>query len=100
MQIYRILIVTFQHTHHGRTDYSTRHLGDLGNIQANEMGEINFDLSDSLLKLHGSRSIIGKSYVVHADKDDNGLGGNTESEKTGNAGGRIACGTIKLVNEL
>jgi Cu-Zn family superoxide dismutase len=32
--------------------------------------------------------------VVHAGTDDLGRGGNEESKKTGNAGGRLACGKL------
>jgi len=32
--------------------------------------------------------------VIHADKDDLGLGDNAESLITGNAGKRIACAVI------
>lgn len=35
--------------------------------------------------------------MVHADADDLGKGGHDLSLTTGNAGGRIACGEIKIV---
>ena len=51
---------------------------------------------DTKIKLSGKNSIVGRSVVIHADRDDLGLGGNAESLKTGNAGSRIACGVIGL----
>ena len=44
--------------------------------------------------LYGEHSVIGRSCVTHAGVDDLGQGGNEESLKTGNAGGRVACGVI------
>lgn len=37
---------------------------------------------------------IGRGFIVHADEDYSGEGGNEESIKTGNAGKHIACAII------
>lgn len=49
---------------------------------------------DSNISLFGPYSIIGRSLVVHAGTDDFGKGGHADSLKTGNAGGRAACGVM------
>lgn len=68
--------------------------GDLGNFRADEQGSIFVSFSDPLAGLYGDHAIYGKSFVVHAKEDDLGRGDSAESKKTGNAGGRLACGTI------
>ena len=47
--------------------------------------------------MSGERSIIGRAIVVHEGIDDLGLGGNEGSKTTGNAGGRVGCGVIGIV---
>ena len=54
---------------------------------------------DDEAALSGANSIIGRSMVCHAGTDDLGEGEGekaAESKKTGNAGARLACGTIGM----
>ncbi|QKX64455.1 uncharacterized protein TRUGW13939_11629, partial [Talaromyces rugulosus] len=85
----------FSRSHGAPTD-EDRHVGDLGNFQTDSMGDSTGSLEDRLVKLVGPESVIGRMTVVHAGTDDLGRGGNEESKKTGNAGGRLACGIIGL----
>ena len=48
-----------------------RHVGDLGNVEADEAGRAHFRFSDNLVKVN---DIIGRSVVVSADPDDFGRG--------------------------
>ena len=63
----------FNKSHGGPID-EERHVGDLGNINANEEGIAKFDLTDKLIKLNGPYSIVGRSVAVHNDHDDLGTG--------------------------
>ncbi len=83
---------------HGAPDSDERHLGDLGNVNANEDGEATFDFTDRMIRLNGPNSIVGRAMVVHGDPDDLGLGGHELSKTTGNSGARIACGVIGITN--
>jgi len=85
-------------------DEKESHAGDLGNIATPILGETNIDLVDRILTLGdgGVRDIAGRAIVIHAGSDDLGVGtGEAEegSKKTGNAGGRVACGVIQLQGE-
>lgn len=83
---------------HGGPQDDERHVGDLGNITTDCKGVATGTMQDTLVKLIGEHSVIGRSVVVHAGIDDLGKGGNPESLKTGNAGGRAACGVIGLAD--
>ena len=72
------------------------HVGDLGNITADDSGISQFTIEAKRVDLLGDRSIVGRGLVVHADEDDLGRGGDAESLKTGNAGDRLAWGIISL----
>ncbi|RSH86500.1 Superoxide dismutase [Cu-Zn] [Apiotrichum porosum] len=87
-------------TSHGAPTESQhhRHVGDLGNIQADANGTAIIDITDRIISLHGKRSILGRGLVVHAGQDDLGLGNNTDSKLTGNAGARAGCGVIGVAN--
>ena len=80
---------------HGSSKSNVRHVGDLGNLITDSNGTCNMKFYDNMIKLSGeTQNIIGRSVVIHEKEDDLGLGGNKESLKTGNAGGRIACSVI------
>jgi len=83
--------------HHGThkdINKQHNHLGDLGNIEINEQGECNQIIHVKNLPLVGENQVIGRSMVVHENKDDLGLGGDKTSKENGNSGKRIACGII------
>ncbi len=79
---------------HGSPDdpAGQQHAGDLGNITFDEHGQARFDrvLGDELT-FKGETGIIGRSVIVHAEPDD------FETQPTGAAGARIACGVIELL---
>jgi Cu-Zn family superoxide dismutase len=85
----------FGKTHGGPAD-EERHVGDLGNVVADEQGEAVVEIKDRLITLTGPNSVIGRSLVVHELEDDLGRGGHEFSKTTGNAGGRLACGVIGI----
>ncbi|CAE6342668.1 unnamed protein product [Rhizoctonia solani] len=83
---------------HGGPQAAERHVGDLGNIEANSNGESKVDIYDKVISFSGTNSIIGRGLVIHNGEDDLGLGGFNDSLTTGHAGTRFACGTISIAN--
>lgn len=73
---------------HGGPDSQPRHLGDLGNLTSNSAGIAQTEKVFTGLAFAGANSIVGRAVVIHADADD------LESQPTGNAGARLACGVI------
>ena len=47
-----------------------RHVGDLGNIEADKNGLARLEVTDNVFSLEGPKSIIGRSVIVHAQADD------------------------------
>ena len=82
-----------------------KHTGDLCfNIISDEEGKVRTSFMDDKISLYrGDNCIIGRGLVIHEDEDDRGVGiyedekKTDESKKTGNAGKRMACGTIERV---
>ncbi|EDV20519.1 Superoxide dismutase [Cu-Zn] [Trichoplax sp. H2] len=81
---------------HGAPGDEIRHVGDLGNIEANEQGVASINMTDRMVTLTGPYSCIGRTIVVHEGVDDLGKGGHELSLTTGNAGARVACGVIGI----
>lgn len=79
---------------HGNISDAIRHVGDWGNILVSSDGTVSTTFYDTLAKLKGSQAIVGRAIVIHQLPDDLGRGGNVGSEKTGNAGKRLACCVI------
>jgi Cu-Zn family superoxide dismutase len=74
---------------HGGPGDAERHAGDLGNIEIGEDGSGHLGLTSDLLTVTaGDNSVVGRGVILHADADD------LESQPTGAAGGRLACGVI------
>jgi len=67
---------------------SKRHVGDLGNIEADSKGVAVYDKVDSQLMFEGESSILGRGVIVHEKADD------LKSQPAGAAGGRVAAGVI------
>lgn len=75
---------------HGAPNDMNRHVGDLGNLVADEEGEAHYERTDSFIDFSGDHSIIGLSVVIHAEEDD------LTSQPSGAAGPRVACGVIGI----
>jgi Cu-Zn family superoxide dismutase len=76
-------------TEHGAPDAEMHHSGDLGNLEADEMGAAHLEVSVDFITLsEGPASVLNRGVIVHAMEDDFG-------QPTGNAGARLACGVIQ-----
>lgn len=79
---------------HGGPADEARHAGDLGNITVGDDGVGMLELTtDRLTVSPGPHSVVGKAVILHEDRDD------LESQPTGAAGARLACGDIALAGD-
>jgi Cu-Zn family superoxide dismutase len=74
---------------HAAPDAAARHVGDMGNVEADASGVAKLNYLDHNMSLtNDQRSIIGRSVLVHAKEDD------LKSQPAGDSGARVACGVI------
>jgi Cu-Zn family superoxide dismutase len=74
---------------HAGPDATARHVGDMGNVEADASGTAKLDYVDHHISLtNDERSALGRSVVVHEKADD------LKSQPTGDSGARVACGVI------
>lgn len=75
---------------HALPDADARHLGDLGNLSADENGHATLTFTvDNIMLGGGKMGILGRAVIIHAKEDDGG-------QPTGNAGDRIGAGVIGI----
>lgn len=77
---------------HGKWGAEHFHMGDIGNLVANQEGVATLTFKTDKWCLgcaDESKNIIGKGLIVHAAADD------FHTQPTGNAGGRVGCVEIK-----
>ncbi len=77
---------------HAGPDAESRHVGDMGNLEADADGNATINYVDNTITLNGSESIMGRGIIIHAGEDD------LESQPTGAAGARMGCGVIGVAN--
>jgi Cu-Zn family superoxide dismutase len=74
---------------HAGPDAPDRHVGDMGNAEADASGKATLEYVDHQISLtNDQQSVIGRSVVVHMKRDD------LKSQPAGDSGGRVACGVI------
>ncbi|XP_071087608.1 superoxide dismutase [Cu-Zn] 1-like [Haliotis cracherodii] len=70
-------------TNHGGPNCTVGHVGDFGNIMEEADGTVNTTITDTVARLFGTNSLIGRSLVIRGATDD-----------LGDAGPRVGCCVI------
>ena len=78
---------------HAGPDAAMRHVGDLGNVEADAEGNATYKRVDKHIRFEGEESIIGRGMILHAGTDD------LKTQPTGAAGARIAQGVIGIASD-
>ena len=81
---------------HGEWGHDGFHLGDIGNLEADENGIARITKETDLWCIgceDANKNIIGKAIILHKDADD------LKSQPSGAAGDRVGCGEIVLEKE-
>jgi len=82
-----------QHGYYPDSGMEMSHPGDMGNIAIDANGNGHHVVWLPGISLtSGKYNVAGRAIILHEKEDDFG-------QPTGNAGGRIGCGTIKLTSE-
>jgi len=78
---------------HGAPDAVSHHAGDFGNVTADDKGEVHARFTTHSISINSdSNGVVGHAVVLHGNPDD------LVSQPAGNAGPRIACGVVTLMN--
>lgn len=77
---------------HGRANTAVHHAGDMDNVASDAGGvaKVNVHLRGVTLGGGAANDIANRAVIVHAAPDD------YQTQPTGNAGARLACGVIKV----
>lgn len=73
---------------HGPIGSGTRHVGDFGNLTVAADGTASFAVLTDSFRLSGDASVVGKTFVIHARRDDG------KTQPSGNSGPSVACGVV------
>ena len=78
---------------HGKWGEEMHHSGDIGNLMADDKGNASLSFSTDKWCIgcdDENKNVVGKAFIVHAKADD------FESQPSGAAGQRVACGVIEM----
>lgn len=76
---------------HGKPGEAMSHVGDMGNIKADDKGHAHAEVTLTAATISGKNAILGRGVIVHAGVDK-------FTQPVGDAGARIGCGVIGIAN--